>query len=171
MSAVIQRQSPNWNHRPVGTAIDCVVLHATADTDTRASVDWCCEPKSKNPDPVSYHAIVDRDGTLYALVDTDHRAWHAGVSAFNGRPNCNNYSIGLSFANRNDGREPYSDAQYDVGAAVVAGYMKKYPAITLERITTHAIVALPLGRKTDPLAFNLSRFLILVQANLVPSHP
>ena len=166
MTTVIQRPSPNWNHRPPGTAVDAIVLHATADAETQQSVAWCCDRTSK----VRYHAIVDRNGTVYSLVDTDRRAWHAGVSAFMGRENCNDYSIGLSFGNRNDGREPYTDEQCSVGAAIVAGYMRRHPSIALDRITTHALVARPLGRKTDPIAFNLSRFLILVQANLVPVH-
>lgn len=162
MTTVIQRRSPNWNHRPPGVAIDCVVLHATASSNTDADVEWCCTTKPKNPNPVSYHAIIDRDGVIYALVDTRYRAWHAGTSSFMGRPNCNNYSIGISFANRNDGKEPYTDQQYEVGAALVAGYIAVNPAITLDRITTHALVATPLGRKTDPEGFDLSRFLTLV---------
>lgn len=157
---LIQHTSPNFNTRPC--PVDAVILHATADSDTAGSVSWCCTPKPKNPNPVSYHVIVDRDGTVYALVPTIRRAWHAGVSSFQGRANCNDYTIGLSFANRNDGKEPYTDEQYEVGALLVAGYMKTYPLITLERITTHAVVALPFGRKTDPLGFDLPRFLHLV---------
>jgi AmpD protein len=146
--------------------VDAIVLHATADRDTEQSVEWCCEPAPKNPNPVSYHAIVDRDGTVFSLVDTAKRAWHAGVSSFNGRPNCNDYSIGLSFGNDNEG-EPLTDMQYAVGAALCAGYMRRYPAITLDRITTHALVALPPGRKTDPAPpFDLPRFLEAVQAEL-----
>lgn len=156
-----QVPSPNWNHRPC--EVDCVVLHATADHDTMASVDWCRAPKAKNPNPVSYHVIVDRDGTVFVLVNTEHRAWHAGVSSFEGRHNCNDYSIGLSFANDNAG-ELYTDVQYAVAAALVASWMKKHPKITRERITTHKAIALPAGRKTDPAGFDLPRFLRLVTA-------
>lgn len=132
--------SPNYGRRPVGMAIDCVVLHATADRDTAQSVEWCRTPAPKNPRPVSYHSIVDRDATVYSLVDVLHRAWHAGFSVFDGRPNCNDYSIGLSFANLDDGHEPYPEAQLAAGAVLVVGYMRRFPAITLERITTHAII-------------------------------
>lgn len=159
---LIQRPSPNSGLRPHGAAIDCIVLHATADSDTEASVRWCCTPASK----VSYHAIVDRDGTVFSLVSPDRRAWHAGVSSFAGRPDCNDYSIGLSFGNKNDGHEAYTDVQYAVGAALVAAWMKLYPAITLERITTHAAIALPAGRKTDPIKFDLERFRSLVSTEL-----
>lgn len=155
---LVQHPSPNWNHRPC--AVDAIILHATADRDTAVSVAWCCATKAQNPNPVSYHVIVDRDGTVYALVPTDKRAWHAGVSRFDGRDGCNDFAIGLSFANANDGAEPYREEQIAVGAALVAEWMKKYPAVTLERITTHAAVALPPGRKTDPAppAFDVDAF-------------
>lgn len=161
---LVQKPSPNSNARDV-TAIDTIILHATADSDTAASVSWCCTPKPANPNPVSYHSIIDRDGTVFQLVDVSRRAWHAGVAAFGGHPDVNTHSIGLSFANRNDG-EKYSDAQYLVGAALAAQYMRRFPKITLDRITTHAAVALPAGRKTDPVAFDMIRFKTLVAAEL-----
>lgn len=157
---VVTYPSPNFNARP--GPLDAVVLHATADTDGEASVHWCADPASK----VSYHVIVDRDGVVYALVDVLKRAWHAGVSSFQGRPNCNDYAIGVSFANRNDGKEPYPEIQLAVAAALVAGYMRRFPAITIDRITTHAIVAPT--RKTDPRppAFNLAAFKLRVLGEL-----
>jgi N-acetylmuramoyl-L-alanine amidase len=160
MTKLIQRPSPNFNSRRV--PVDCVVLHSTADSDTEQSVEWCCDRASK----VSYHTIVDRDGTVFALVDTDKRAWHAGVSSFEGRGNVNDFSIGLSFGNDNEG-EAVTDVQYAVGAALVAGYIRKYPAITIDRITMHKTIALPAGRKTDPAPpFDLPRFLEAVQGEL-----
>ena len=155
---LVMRTSPNWNHRPPGVAVSCVVLHATADNDTQASVQWCCDKQSK----VSYHTIIDRDGTVYALVESGKRAWHAGVSAFQGRDDVNDFSLGLSFANANDGHEAYTDVQYEVGASIVQGWLAQYPAITRDRITTHAAIALPKGRKTDPKGFDLERFLGLL---------
>ena len=158
---MLQRPSPNYNARPC--PVDCVVLHATADSDTEGSIAWCQTPKSRNPNPVSYHVIVDRDGTIYHLVDTAKRAWHAGVSEFEGRKNCNDYSIGLSFANRNDGVEPYTEEQYEAAATLISAWMSRYPLITPERITTHAIVARPVGRKTDPIAFDVPRLLAMLE--------
>src|SRR4051812_17037182 len=96
---LIPAPSPNWNTRH--SDVDAIVLHATADTDTKASIKWCQTPKPENPNPVSYHCIIDRDGTVYTLVPAARRAWHAGVSSFQGEPNCNDYAIGVSFANKN----------------------------------------------------------------------
>lgn len=152
--------SPNHNARPKGVAIDTLVLHADASPDAKSSISWIRSPESK----VSYHVLIDRDGSVYRFVDTARRAWHAGKSVFQGRENVNDFSIGLSFANRNDGKEPYTDLQYQVGAAVAAGWMRVHPAITLDRITTHA--AISPGRKTDPLGFDLPRFLHHVQQTL-----
>ena len=81
----------------------------------------------------------------------------------------NDYSIGVSFANDNTGTEPYPEAQLAVGAALVAGYLRRFPAITIERITRHKDVALPAGRKTDPAApaFALLAFKARVARELV----
>lgn len=162
--------SPSRNHgpRPEGArgVVSCVVLHATADDDAMTSVRWCQTPAPENPAPVSYHTIVDRDGTVYTLVPLTRRAWHAGVSVFGGRANVNDFSIGLSFANRNDGVEPYPEVQLAVGAALVASYARLFPAITVDRITTHRAIAPT--RKTDPAppAFDFDAFRLRVLREL-----
>lgn len=177
MAKLLLRPSPNWNARPHGITPTCVVLHATASKSVEQDVDWCRTPKSRNPRPVSYHVIIDRDGTLYSLVDVLKRAWHAGVSSFRGVPDVNSYSIGVSFANDNTGTEPYPAAQLAVGAALVAGYARRFPAITLDRITTHAWVREEWRKaghpeaeiKTDPAApaFDLAAFRVRVQCELL----
>lgn len=160
---MVFRISPNFNQRPPGTVVSCVVLHATASKNTAGDVEWCCTPKPRNPNPVSYHAIVDRDGTVYRLVEAERRAWHAGVSSFEGRSNVNAFSLGLSFANKNDGVEPYTDEQYAAAAETIAGWVQLYPAITRDRVTTHAAIAQPKGRKTDPAGFDVDRLLNMVR--------
>lgn len=150
--------SPNHNTRPKGTVVDCIVLHSDASASAKASLDWIKSRDSK----VSYHTLIDRDGTAYKLVEPARRAWHAGASEFQGRKDCNTYSLGLSFANRNDGIEPYTAAQYESAALVILGWMAMYPAITLDRLTTHAAVAIPAGRKTDPLGFDIERLRALI---------
>lgn len=155
MSAIIQRPSPNFNRRPVATPT-AILLHATAGKSEAGDVAWCCDPRSK----VSYHVIIGRTGTVYQLVNVLDRAWHAGVSSFRGQGDCNDYMIGVAFANDNTGAEPYPEAQLAVGAALVAGYLRRFPAITIEQIVRHRDVALPKGRKTDPAppAFALLAF-------------
>src|SRR5215216_6288296 len=94
----IWKASPHHNARPSSERgrVSLVVLHADAAAEVRQSIAWMQDPQSK----VSYHAIVGRTGIIYGLVEPQRRAWHAGVSEFGGRENCNDFSIGLCFANR-----------------------------------------------------------------------
>lgn len=180
MAKLLIRPSPNWNERPASVTPSLVILHATASKHCEQDVEWCRTPAPRNPKPVSYHVIIDRDGTIYSLVDPEHRAWHAGVSSFRGVTDCNSYSIGVSFANDNTGSEPYPSAQLAVGAALVAGYARRWPSISLDRITTHAIVRAEWRRthpeaevKTDPAvpAFDLGAFRVRVQCELLRPVP
>jgi N-acetylmuramoyl-L-alanine amidase len=175
MAKLLIRPSPNWNARPHGVTPSLVVLHATASKNVEQDVEWCRTGKSRNPRPVSYHVIIGRDGTIYSLVDVEHRAWHAGGSSFRGATDVNDYAIGVAFANDNSGAEPYPSAQLAVGAALVAGYARRFPQITLDRITTHAIVRDEWRKlhpeaeiKTDPKppAFDLVDFRVRVQCEL-----
>lgn len=176
---IIQAPSPNHNARPAGVAIDCVVLHATAGARARSDVEWCqrsaaslralwekTDPKRRPATPwgpVSYHAIIDRDGAIYVLVPTERRAWACGASEFLGVADVNNFSLSVAFANRQDGKEGFTDFQYQAGAALVAGWIRKHPAITPDRITDHATIS-P-GRKVDPgPLFDWRRFRELLDA-------
>lgn len=155
------RTSPNQNSRPSSAVVSCIVLHATEDEgNPLGAIQEVMNAATKK----SYHAIVERDGSIDILVSPDRRADHAGVSSFGGVSNVNDFSLGLAFANRNDGREPYPEPQLVSAAALVNVWRESYPAIGLDRITTHAIVALPPGRKDDPTPpFDLASFLTLVQ--------
>jgi AmpD protein len=95
---------------------------------------------------VSSHLLIERDGTVIQFVNFNDRAWHAGVSEFCGRDNCNDYSIGIELEGTDD--TPYTAEQYHVLADITASLLKEYPALTEDRITGHNNIA-P-GRKTDP---------------------
>ncbi|UTW47744.1 1,6-anhydro-N-acetylmuramyl-L-alanine amidase AmpD [Bacterioplanoides sp. SCSIO 12839] len=104
---------------------------------------------------VSSHLFIERSGKLVQFVNLNDRAWHAGISAFEGRENCNDYSIGIELEGCD--HEAYTEAQYRVLADVTQALMLAYPDITPERIVGHEHIA-P-GRKTDPgPAFNWSAF-------------
>lgn len=95
---------------------------------------------------VSSHLLIERSGHIVQFVNFDDRAWHAGVSCFDGRDNCNDFSIGIELEGCDD--LAYSQQQYQVLAEVTRQLMAEYPAITPERICGHEDIA-P-GRKTDP---------------------
>lgn len=95
---------------------------------------------------VSAHLLIERTGRLVQFVGFDQRAWHAGQSCYQGRENCNDFSIGIEMEGSDD--QPYTQVQYQQLVQVTRQLMKTYPGITRERICGHAQVA-P-GRKTDP---------------------
>jgi AmpD protein len=92
---------------------------------------------------VSAHFLIRRDGSVVQFVPTVARAWHAGLSQFEGRERCNDFSIGIEL----EGSDftDFCDAQYDSLALVAHALLKRHP---ISAIRGHEHVA-P-GRKTDP---------------------
>lgn len=110
---------------------------------------------------VSAHCLIRRDGSIVQYVDFDQRAWHAGVSEWQGRERCNDFSIGIELEGTDN--TPYTELQYRSLAAMAAVIQENYPAITDSRIVGHEDIA-P-GRKTDPgPAFNWHHFRTLLHA-------
>jgi AmpD protein len=95
---------------------------------------------------VSAHFFLDRQGTVIQLVDTNLKAWHAGLSALDGVPDVNRFSVGIEL--EGDEATPYTDAQYEALSHLLSEVRKAHPAITAERVVGHEHVA-P-GRKRDP---------------------
>ncbi|WP_122255876.1 1,6-anhydro-N-acetylmuramyl-L-alanine amidase AmpD, partial [Pseudomonas syringae] len=60
---------------------------------------------------VSAHFLIERDGEVVQFVSCLDRAWHAGVSSFQGREGCNDFSVGIELEGTDD--QPFTDAQYD----------------------------------------------------------
>lgn len=104
---------------------------------------------------VSAHCFIRRDGELIQYVPFHQRAWHAGVSVWQGRDCCNDYAIGIELEGTDE--ELYTEQQYKTLVQLSHALMRTYPEITLERIVGHEHIA-P-GRKTDPgPAFQWSLF-------------
>lgn len=59
---------------------------------------------------VSAHFLMSRAGVVTQYVPVTMRAWHAGTSSWQGRENCNDFSIGIELEGADD--VPYDDAQY-----------------------------------------------------------
>ena len=103
---------------------------------------------------VSAHFLVRRTGEVVQFVSAESRAWHAGVSCWRGREQCNDFSIGIEMEGCDN--EDYEEAQYLVLNSLVAALRKQYPSIAHDAIVGHSDIA-P-GRKTDPgPAFDWSR--------------
>ncbi|MFC2753397.1 MAG: 1,6-anhydro-N-acetylmuramyl-L-alanine amidase AmpD [Cardiobacterium sp.] len=116
---------------------------------------------------VAAHFLILRDGSITQYVPTVARAWHAGVSRYQGRENCNDFSIGIEL-NGSD-HAPYTLRQYQALAALSRAIIARHPRITPARITGHSDIA-P-DRKTDPgPAFNWHYYrTLLAQTGGCPS--
>lgn len=145
-------QSPNFGPRPKDAVVDTVVVHSTViptlEATTRAF-------QRTNPNPVSSHFTIDRDGSIIQNVSTFDRAWHAGVSVDpNGHKGLNDFSIGIELVNLNDGKDPYPEAQLMALCGIIAEMKRRFP---IKQIVSHEFIAVPRGRKNDPKGFPWSR--------------
>jgi len=141
--------SPNFGKRPKDAVIDTVVLHHTAGPSLRGTVLWFADTKSQ----VSAHFTIGKDGTIVQHVSLFNRAWHAGKSQDKfGREGVNDFSIGIEMVNVGDGKDPWTKEQVNAVHNLLA-YLKDYAFPEIKQITSHEFIALPLGRKNDPLGF------------------
>ncbi|WP_088178869.1 1,6-anhydro-N-acetylmuramyl-L-alanine amidase AmpD [Thauera butanivorans] len=151
--------SPNFDERPEGESIRLIVVHAISLPPERFGGPGVAQLFTNTLDPdeypyyasihhlrVSAHYFIRRDGTVIRFVDPDLRAWHAGVSSWNGRERCNDFSIGIEL----EGCDtlPFEDIQYRRLAGLIGDLKQRYP---IETVVGHADIA-P-GRKTDPGPF------------------
>ena len=95
---------------------------------------------------VSAHILIRRTGKVTQYVPFDQKAWHAGVSKWQSKEDCNQFSIGIEM----EGADiiPYTEEQYAALVTLTISLLKKYPQISIENIVGHCDIA-P-GRKTDP---------------------
>jgi N-acetyl-anhydromuramoyl-L-alanine amidase len=92
---------------------------------------------------VSSHFLIQRDGTLIQFVSCLQRAWHAGVSQWQGRERCNDFSVGIEL--EGDDFSAFEAAQYKTLNDLIKVLKKAY---SIQHIVGHSDIA-P-GRKTDP---------------------
>lgn len=170
-----QCPSPNYDQRPAGTTVSLLVIHNISLPPGQFENGYieAFFQNQLNPQAhpyfatiaelkVSSHLLIKRNGECLQFVPFEQRAWHAGVSCFNGVAACNEYSIGIELEGTDD--VPYTDAQYQQLVDVTEKIQQQYPAITASRITGHEHIA-P-GRKTDPgPAFDWPRYLLSLSFN------
>lgn len=153
--------SPNYDQRPKGVEVDLLVIHGISlppGNFNKKSIGYITDLFTNNLDPnqhsyfkeiyqlrVSCHCLIARNGKLIQYVPFKYRAWHAGVSNFNERDNCNDFSIGIEL----EGTDylPYTDRQYKTLIPLIKTIRNAYPKIS-NNIVGHSDIA-P-GRKQDP---------------------
>ena len=161
LSGITHHVSPNFNMRPIGVDINLLVIHSISlppdDFTSDDVIDFFQNKLDFNKSPfyanlvgvtVSAHFLIKRNGEIIQFVSTQDRAWHAGVSAFAEQDNCNDYSIGIELEGCDT--MPFDEMQYQALADLMHILMQAYPGIIKTRVVSHAEIALPPGRKTDP---------------------
>lgn len=148
--------SPNFGVRPLGVAIDLVVVHSISlppgeyggDEVERLftnRLDWSRHPyfETIRGARVSAHFFLRRGGEAVQFVSCDERAWHAGNSTWRGRDGCNDFSIGIELEGLEG--ESFDERQYVALAALLTTLGERYPVAS---VAGHEHIA-P-GRKGDP---------------------
>jgi AmpD protein len=148
--------SPNCDERPAGCPVSLLVIHNISLPPGEYGGDGVIELFTNRLDPdahpyyqtirdmkVSAHFFIRRDGEIIQFVPCGKRAWHAGVSSWNGHERCNDFSVGIELEGSDD--EAFSEAQYSALAQLIGSLKQAYP---IAGVVGHSDIA-P-GRKTDP---------------------
>jgi len=174
VSGVRKVASPNCDRRPPGTATELLVIHNISlppgefGGDAIERLFTNALPVEEHPYyarlrgvKVSAHFLIRRDGGIVQFVSCNRRAWHAGVSSWQGRSRCNDFSIGVELEGSDE--TPFDDRQYDSLARLTRVLKRNYP---LRGVAGHSDIAPQ--RKTDPgPCFDWPRY--LASARLLPS--
>jgi len=167
LTSAERQPSPHFDERESQTPISLLVVHNISlppgEFGGPYITDLFLGQLSPDADPffkeiyqlrVSAHCLIRRDGHVIQYVPFDKRAWHAGVSNYQGREKCNDFSIGIELEGTDD--IPYTGKQYDKLTEITALIKRHYPHVE-NNIVGHCDIA-P-GRKTDPGAsFDWARF-------------
>lgn len=151
-----QLASPNCDLRPPDASVSLVVIHAISLPPGEFGGDAIerlfTNRLDANAHPyyaeisqlrVSAHFLIRRTGSLTQLVPCRQRAWHAGVSTWQGRQRCNDFSLGIEL----EGCDtlPFTATQYACLLGLIGTLREHFP---IDAVVGHSDIA-P-GRKTDP---------------------
>ena len=159
LSEARQVPSPNFNERPETCEPELVVVHCISLPPGQFGGPFIEQFFQNQLDPsghpyfaeiaqmeVSSHLLIRRDGEIIQFVPFNRRAWHAGKSCYEGRENCNDFSIGIELEGTDT--DAYEPIQYETLKAVLVALIKHYPGLNKDSITGHQDIAPE--RETDP---------------------
>ncbi|MEL6283009.1 MAG: N-acetylmuramoyl-L-alanine amidase [Pseudomonadota bacterium] len=142
--------SPNREARPGGRAPDLVVLHYTGMRTAQEALARLRDASAK----VSSHYVIAQTGEVFGLVPEAERAWHAGVSSWEGQEDVNSRAIGVELVNPGhpwdgspEGYAPFPDRQMVALERVLTRVLERW-RLPPAAVVAHSDVA-P-GRKIDP---------------------
>ena len=170
IEGVTFHSSPNFDSRPKDTDISLIVIHSISlppgkyggneikdfflnklDTSNHEYFESIKNLK------VSSHIVIKRTGEILQFVPFNKRAWHAGISSYLGKENCNDYSIGIELEGTDDSE--FTDEQYNSLINLTSSLIRSYPNLSEDRLVGHSDIA-P-GRKSDPgIFFDWKRFIV-----------
>ena len=141
---IIDKTSPNFNERG-NYNIDKIILHYT----DMESVDDVLNKFMDEGSEVSAHYVIDTDGTIFQCVSEYDRAWHAGVSSWQGEENINSSSIGIELQNGGEqfGYDDFPTLQINALTSLITDIKTRHK-IVKQNILAHSDIA-P-DRKIDP---------------------
>ncbi len=134
-----------------------LIMHYTGMSSAEKAIDWLARAESK----VSCHYVIDELGNITQLVPESLRAWHAGVSFWQGETDINSHSIGIEIQNpghghgkghglekgHGDGYPDFPRAQIAAVIALSRDIIERHK-LRPQNILAHSDVAV--GRKIDP---------------------
>lgn len=148
--------SPNYDTRLANMTIDMVVIHNISLPPGEFDGDGIVQLFTNQLDPtahpyyaeiahlrVSAHFLIRRDGALIQFVSCLGRAWHAGVSSWQGRSRCNDFAIGIELEGTDT--QAFTEVQYACLQSLLDAICARY---SIAHVVGHSEIA-P-GRKTDP---------------------
>jgi len=137
-------RSPNFDERGEQKP-HILLVHYTGMKTADAALKRLCNPAAK----VSAHYLIEEQGKIHKLVDEDRRAWHAGISHWQGITDINAASIGIELVNPGHefGYRIFPDRQLRALIDLCQRLIGKY-GIKPHDILAHSDVAPQ--RKADP---------------------
>lgn len=159
VTCATQITSPNCDDRPDHCTVDMIVIHNISLPPQKYGGNGITALFTNKLDPnehpyyaeihtakVSSHFLIHRDGQLIQFVPCTKRAWHAGISTWESRDRCNDFSIGIELEGCDF--EAFEKPQYQTLQLLLLSLQAHYP---IQHIVGHSDIA-P-GRKTDPGPF------------------
>ncbi len=159
VTGIKYRSSPNQDLRPNSEDISGIVIHNISLPPGEFGGGWIDDlflnKLNPNAHPyfekiadmrVSAHLLIRRDGEVIQYVPFHCRAWHAGVSSWQGKERCNDFTIGIELEGCDD--QNFEQLQYITLVEIIQCLSRTYPKITPKTIIGHQHIAPE--RKTDP---------------------
>ena len=122
-----------------------LVLHYTGMATAAAALERLCDPDAR----VSAHYVVEENGLIWQLVPENRRAFHAGVSCWDGETDLNAVSIGIEIVNPGHqwGYRRFPEGQMAAVERLCQNLLARHP-IPPHRVVGHSDIAPE--RKSDP---------------------